>query len=80
MRNDLAKFFESRDIETRPLFAGCLPDQPAFKNVKGRISGNLNNSEFLKNRLIFIGIHPRLEIGHLEYVLESIHDFIKQIQ
>ena len=33
-RKDICVFLEKNGIETRPLFAGCLPDQPAFVNKK----------------------------------------------
>mgnify|MGYP001314429875 CR=1 FL=1 len=76
-RNELAKYLESKGIETRPLFAGCLPDQPAFRNAPGRTIGNLDNARYLRDKLIFIGIHPKLEEGHLQYILDTILFFVK---
>ena len=73
---DEIKEIESKGIETRPLFAGCLPDQPAFRNMPGRIVGNLDNARYLRDKLIFIGIHPKLGESHLQYLFETILSFI----
>ena len=40
-RKKLCQYLESKKIETRPMMAGCLPDQPAFHNKPGKIIGNL---------------------------------------
>jgi len=77
-RNDLATFLETNRIETRPLFAGCLPDQPAFRNTPGRIMGDLKHSRYLKDNLIFVGIHPNLEIEQLRYLSDTIIAFINE--
>ena len=41
--------------------AGCLPDQPAFRNVPGRCHGQLPVSRYIRDKLVFIGIHPGLK-------------------
>lgn len=76
-RREFAEHLELNKIETRPLFAGCLPDQPAFRSVPGRTVGNLPNSRYLRDNLVFIGIHPGLKERHMEYVANVIVDFIK---
>lgn len=76
-RNDFADHLEKNNIETRPLFAGCLPDQPAFRGVRGRVVGELKNSRYLRDNLVFIGIHPGLHERNMEYVADIILNFIK---
>jgi CDP-6-deoxy-D-xylo-4-hexulose-3-dehydrase len=76
-RREFAEHLEANKIETRPLFAGCLPDQPAFRGVPGRVSGDLRVSRYLRDNLVFVGIHPRLKQVHLEYVADHILKFIK---
>ena len=77
-RREFAEHLEANNIETRPLFAGCLPDQPAFQNVPGRIVGDLHNSRYLRDNLVFIGVHPGLNEQHMEYVAEIIVKFVKE--
>ena len=76
-RRELAEHLEGNKIETRPLFAGCLPDQPAFRGVPGRVVGELLNSRYLRDNLVFIGIHPGLKEKHLKYVSDVILKYIK---
>jgi len=61
-----------KKIETRPLLAGCLPDQPAFRGQPGRIVGELEVSRYLRDSLFFVGVHPKLRLEQLEYLVTSI--------
>ncbi len=76
-RRAFAEHLEALNIETRPLFAGCLPDQPAFRNAPGRNVGDLINSRILRDKLIFVGIHPGINQGDLEYMADAIVSFVK---
>ena len=76
-RREFAEHLEANKIETRPLFAGCLPDQPAFRGVPGRVVGELPNSRYLRDNLVFIGIHPGLKEKHLKYISDVILNYIK---
>jgi CDP-6-deoxy-D-xylo-4-hexulose-3-dehydrase len=76
-RRQFAEHLEKCKIETRPLFAGCLPDQPVFRGAPGRIVGDLSNSRYLRDNLVFIGIHPALNKQHIEYIADVIVTFIK---
>ncbi len=75
-RREFVEHLEANGIETRPLFAGCLPDQPGFRKSPGRIVGSLPNSRFLRDRLVFVGIHPGLGECHIEYMAEVINSFV----
>jgi len=77
-RREFAEHLETHGIETRPLFAGCLPDQPAFRKAPGRIVGALLNARFIRDNLLFVGIHPGLTVKHLEYMADVMASFIKQ--
>ncbi len=76
-RREFSEHLEEKNIETRPLFAGCLPDQPAFRDAPGRVAGNLAVSRYLRDNLVFVGIHPGLKSQDLEYVTDVILNFIK---
>lgn len=77
-RREFSEHLEANKVETRPLFAGCLPDQPAFRDVPGRVVGDLKNSRYLRDNLVFIGIHPGLKNNHIEHVSDIIIKFIKE--
>lgn len=78
-RRAFAEHLESQGIETRPLFAGCLPDQPGLRTAPGRVVGSLTNSRFLRDRLVFVGVHPALDRHDVEYMAEVISSFISRL-
>ncbi len=77
-RNDLVKFLESNNIETRNLFSGNMTKQPAFMNAPGRIASDLRNTDFIMNNTFFIGLYPGLNDEHLNYVLEKFKEFFSK--
>jgi CDP-4-dehydro-6-deoxyglucose reductase, E1 len=79
-RNKLALFLESRGIETRAFFAGCLPDQPGFKNKPKRVVGKLPESRYVRDKAIFIGCHPALTKIQIMRVKKAFDDFFKRYQ
>ena len=76
-RRQFTDYLEERNIETRPLFGGCLPDQPGLRNAPGRIIGDLPNARYIRDNLVFIGIHPGLTKENIEYVSDTIISFIE---
>jgi len=77
-RRDVVNFLESHNIETRPLFGGCLPDQPAFRNQPKKVVGELPVSRLLRDRAFFIGCHPGLSFKDTKHVVDTLHRFIKK--
>ena len=77
-RNDLANFLEDHKILTRQLFAGNLTKQPAYKNVKYRISGDLTNTDMIMMNTIFIGVYPGIDDVRMEYILGVFDSFFNQ--
>ena len=75
-REDLLRFLESRKIGTRLLFAGNITKQPAYKNVQFRVVGNLTNTDIVMTRSFWVGVYPGLTTSMLDYVIESISDYM----
>jgi CDP-6-deoxy-D-xylo-4-hexulose-3-dehydrase len=75
-RKEICNFLEKYNIQTRPMMAGCLPDQPFFKNTKGRIVGSLKNSRFVRDNCFFVGIHPGINRGHLEKFVDLLKSYL----
>ncbi len=76
-RDDLTQFLENNLIETRNLFAGNLLRQPAFIDIKHRVHGSLNNTDYIMNNTFFIGVYPGLTDEKIEYVLQKFEEFFK---
>ncbi len=76
-RNDLVQFLEQRKIGTRLLFGGNLIRQPAYSDKKYRIADNLINTDKVLHNTFWIGVYPGLTKEMLDFIVSSIHDFIK---
>jgi len=77
-RSKLVKWYEGNNIETRMMFAGNVMRQPAYKGLKMRIAGKLDNSETIMHSTFFLGVYPGLDSERLEYVSESTLEFLKR--
>ena len=75
-REDLLRFLESRKIGTRLMFAGNILRQPAFKDIEARIVGDLTNTDTIMRRSFWVGVFPGLTEPMLDYVADSILEFI----
>src|SRR5262249_39113527 len=71
-REDLLKHLAVRKIGTRLLFAGNLIHQPAYKNCKFRVVGDLKNSDFTMHQVFWLGVFPGLTPDAVNYIAESI--------
>lgn len=67
-RNDLTRFLEANNVETRNLFSGNLLRQPAFSEIQKRVVGNLTNTDKITENTFFIGVYPGLRMEQIEYV------------
>jgi CDP-6-deoxy-D-xylo-4-hexulose-3-dehydrase len=74
-RRALSSFLESRKIATRPIVAGNLAVQPAFRDNPHRTVGTLVNATNVGERGLFIGNHPNLTQGQLDHIVGAFHDF-----
>jgi CDP-6-deoxy-D-xylo-4-hexulose-3-dehydrase len=75
-RKEIVEYLEKHKIMTRPLFAGNILKQPAYANIDYRISGELKNSEKIMKSSFFIGIHPGINDEKLNYMINTIREFI----
>jgi CDP-6-deoxy-D-xylo-4-hexulose-3-dehydrase len=76
-REDLLRFLDSRKIGTRLLFAGNITKQPAYRDIDFRVVGDLTNTDIVMTRSFWVGVYPGLTAQMMDYVIESITDFMK---
>jgi len=77
-RNELTSFLESKKIQTRLIFAGNILRQPAFKNIKFRISGTLKDTDRIMNNSFFIGLYPKIGKEEMAYIAGVFKKFFTQ--
>jgi CDP-6-deoxy-D-xylo-4-hexulose-3-dehydrase len=78
-RVELAQHLDENLIETRGLFAGNLLRQPGYMNIEHRVVGGLENTDFIMNNTLFMGVYPGLTQAKINYVTETIRTFVKRI-
>ena len=80
-RNDLVKYLEDNNIQTRNLFAGNITRHPCFAElVEGkdyRIVSKLKNTDKIMNDSFWIGLYPGMGLDKLQYMIEKIREFFK---
>lgn len=80
---DLARHLDQEKIGNRMLFGGNLLRQPAFIQLKRdrpeaiRSGGELPGADQLMNQAIFLGVYPGLTPAMLDFVIDSIHRFVR---
>ncbi|MBO0866928.1 MAG: lipopolysaccharide biosynthesis protein RfbH [Micromonosporaceae bacterium] len=77
-RREIVRFLESRRIGTRLLFAGNLTRHPAYRHQRYRIADNLHNSNLVAEQTFWIGVYPGITSEMLDYMIESITDFVTE--
>jgi CDP-6-deoxy-D-xylo-4-hexulose-3-dehydrase len=75
-REDLLRFLDSRKIGTRLVFAGNITKQPAYRDIDFRVVGDLVNTDIVMTRSFWVGVYPGLTKPMLDYVIESISQFM----
>ena len=79
-RFEIVNFLEKNKIATRMLFAGNLIKQPAYKERKHRIIGDLKNTNTLMNNAFWIGVYPGITKEMRSYVSNIFEDFFNKFR
>jgi CDP-6-deoxy-D-xylo-4-hexulose-3-dehydrase len=77
-RAELVRYLESRGIETRPIAAGNMDEQPAMRLFKYRKVGELSNARLIMRNSFFIGNHCGIGDTEREYFIRCLKDFIRE--
>ncbi len=72
-RNLVVQFLESRKIATRLLFGGNLLRQPAYREIRRRVVGDLPNTDFAMTNVFWVGLYPGISDPMIDYMSETFH-------
>ena len=75
-RRDIVLFLNKKGIATRYFFAGNISKQPAYKNSKFTVSGDLLNTDRAMRNGFWIGIHPGINEEIIAYVADVFKEYI----
>jgi CDP-6-deoxy-D-xylo-4-hexulose-3-dehydrase len=52
--------------------------QPAYRNVDFRVVGDLTNTDIVMRRTFWVGVYPGLTEPMLDYIADSITEFVNK--
>jgi CDP-6-deoxy-D-xylo-4-hexulose-3-dehydrase len=76
-RSQIIRHLESRRIGTRLLFGGNLLRQPAYSSIDYRQTGPLTNTNFVVDRVFWIGVYPGLTEPMIDFVIQSLSELFR---
>jgi CDP-6-deoxy-D-xylo-4-hexulose-3-dehydrase len=82
-RDQIVEYLESKGIQTRMLFAGNLIKHPCFDELRERktghrVIGELSATNTVMQRSFWLGVYPGLSEPMLEYITQTIKEFIQK--
>lgn len=80
-RNDVIKYIEEHNIQTRLLFSGNIIRQPCFNQIRNtdtyRVIGKLDSTEYIMNNTFWVGVYPGMTDVMIDYMANVIIDALK---
>lgn len=79
-RNDVTRYIEDHNIQTRLLFSGNLIKHPCFDGIRGtaayRVVGDLANTDFIMNNSFWVGVYPGMTDRMIDYMAQIITEAV----
>lgn len=80
LRNEVTKYIESKNVQTRLLFSGNLVKHPCFNQIHGtdayRIASSLDVTDFVMNNSFWVGVYPGMTDEIIDYMAKVIHEAV----
>ncbi|MDO4169029.1 MAG: lipopolysaccharide biosynthesis protein RfbH [Lachnospiraceae bacterium] len=75
-RNDVIRYIEEHNIQTRLLFSGNIIKHPCFDQLRDtdayRVVGDLTNTDFITNYTFWVGVYPGMSDEMIDYMAQVI--------
>ena len=75
-RNDIVKYIEDHNIQTRLLFSGNLIKHPCFDDIRGtdayRVAGTLEVTDYIMEHSFWVGVYPGMTDAMLDHMADTI--------
>lgn len=79
-RNDVTRYIEEHNIQTRLLFSGNIILHPCFDQYRDtdayRVAGTLDVTNYIMNNSFWIGVYPGMTEEKLAYMSKIIHECV----
>lgn len=81
-RNDVTRYLEEHNVQTRLLFSGNLIKHPCFDELRGgntyRVVGELKNTDFIMNNTFWVGVYPGMTDEMIDYMAKIIKEAVNK--
>ena len=81
-RDKITRYIENHNIQTRLLFSGNFIKHPCFDSIRNteayRVSGTLENTDFIMNNTFWVGVYPGMTEEKISYMAKVIVDSITE--
>ncbi len=78
-RAELGRYLESKGVETRPILAGNIAEQPVMSLIPHRVVGDLPASRAIMRRGLCVGIHHGITPQRRDAFVKYIAEFMNQV-
>ncbi len=79
-RNEVTRYIEDHNIQTRLLFSGNLIKHPCFDQIRGtdayRVSGGLEVTDKIMNQTFWVGVYPGMTDVMIDYMAKIITEAV----
>ena len=81
-RNDVTRYIEEHNVQTRLLFSGNLIKHPCFDQIRGtgayRVIGDLAVTDYVMNNSFWVGVYPGMTDEMTDYMAKIILEATKR--
>lgn len=81
-RNEVVRYLEQHNIQTRNLFAGNILRHPCFEEYKEgieyRVTGKLDRTDFCMNNSFWVGVYPGMTKDMLDEIVKRMHEAVQE--
>ena len=81
-RNEVTRYIEGHNIQTRLLFSGNLIKHPCFDQIRGtnayRVAGDLTNTDFIMSNSFWVGVYPGMTDEMTGYMAKIITEAVSK--
>lgn len=81
-RNDVTRYIEKHNVQTRLLFSGNIIKHPCFDQIRGtdayRVVGNLEVTEYIMNNTFWVGVYPGMTDDMIDYMAKIMIEAVNQ--
>lgn len=81
VRNEVTRYIEENNVQTRLLFSGNLIKHPCFDEIRGtaayRVVGDLHCTDFIMNNSFWVGVYPGMTDDMIDHMARVITEAVK---